>query len=405
MKKFTFVIIAILTTFILTSCPGVGPDSTSDPTPNTTTYTITFNKNDTDAIGSMVDQTIASGSFVNLSTCGFTKTGWTFTGWSTTADGGIEYTDEASYIMGASNITLYAKWIHSSLVLLDKQDMVSVPSGTFIQKGPFAFPQSSFSHTISSFQLAKYEVTYELWYTVHNWALSNGYVFANPGREGNDGTLLGFTIGADPTSAKYEPVTTIDWRDAIVWCNAYSEMAGYSLVYENESGEILKGSFGTACDGAVPNWNNNGYRLPTEGEWQYAASYIDGSNWLGYDHASGDVSSYCSPSNGSTSTVFGDYAWYSSNSGNTTHDVGTKTANHLGIHDMSGNVWEWCWDWCGDYPTGSETDYTGVESGSHRIIRGGSSLNGANPLQVCYCSPRSPVGYYDDLGLRVLRTP
>ncbi len=107
------------------------------------------------------------------------------------------------------------------------REMISITGGT----------PDNFNHTISDFKLAGYEVTYDLWYKVHNWALSNGYTFANPGTEGNDGT-----VGTVPTTAKYEPVTTINWRDAIVWCNAYSEMSGYTPVYENVSGQVIKDS-------------------------------------------------------------------------------------------------------------------------------------------------------------------
>ncbi|MBN2544996.1 MAG: chitobiase/beta-hexosaminidase C-terminal domain-containing protein [Spirochaetes bacterium] len=88
-----------------------------------------------------------------------------------------------------------------------KRDMVSVTGGTYTQTNG----TESFSHTISSFSIGKYEVTYELWYTIYNWAISNGYNFENQGMEGHNGT-----IGAEPTSAKFEPVTTISWRDAIV---------------------------------------------------------------------------------------------------------------------------------------------------------------------------------------------
>ena len=102
----------------------------------------------------------------------------------------------------------------------------SVSGGTFTQTNG----SESFEHSIASFYMGKYEVTYELWYTVRQWALSNGYAFANAGREGNDGTT-----GAAPTGAKYEPVTTINWRDMIVWCNAYSEMTGRTPTYYTDA--------------------------------------------------------------------------------------------------------------------------------------------------------------------------
>ena len=283
---------------------------------------------------------------------------------------------------------------------LSYNSLVSVPGGTFTQTDG----SESFDHTISTFKMGQYEVTYELWYTVYQWAIlpAQGYTFANAGREGNDGT-----IGDAPTAAKYEPVTTINWRDIIVWCNAYSQMTGLTPVYCSDSGfttpikNSTDGAYGSSInttpgsfDNPYVNWSATGYRLPTEGEWQYAASYIG----TPYNYASGDTAPY------DTSSTIGNYCWYYTNSGNVTHNVGGKTANALGIYDMSGNVWEWCWDWYGSYPTAISDYYRGPASGFFRMIRGGGYSNNACYLQVGYRNGDSPYRENSNIGFRFART-
>jgi formylglycine-generating enzyme required for sulfatase activity len=187
-------------------------------------------------------------------------------------------------------------------------------------------------------------------------------------------------------------------------------MSGLCPVYKTGGGVVIKNSTdgnGAQCDAAVADWSTNGYRLPTEGEWQYAASYKDGSTWTQYNCASGGLGAYT----GTSSTDypnFSPYAWYgnslSSPTGNTksTKDVGTKIANQLDIHDMSGNVWEWCWDWSGTWP-GVSTDYRGPGSGSSRVRRGGSWNNIAVILQVGYRDYIFAIFEFNNLGLRLTR--
>ena len=280
--------------------------------------------------------------------------------------------------------------------------LVSVPGGTFTQTDG----TNSFSHTISAFKMGKYEVTYGLWYTVYQWAVASGYIFQNAGTEGSNGTT-----GTAPTVAEYQPVTHMNWRDVIVWCNAYSQMTGLTPLYCSDPGyatpikDSTNGSYGsTSCtaagcyDNPYVNWSANGYRLPTEGEWQYAASYIDGSSWTPYNYASGATADY------TNATATGLVAWYSANSGSVMHDVGGKTANALGIYDMSGDVWEWCWDWYDVYP-GTSTDYRGPASGSMHVQHGGSCYYGADSLQVGDRSNNTVPWYPDvNVGFRFART-
>jgi len=273
-------------------------------------------------------------------------------------------------------------------------DMVKVDGGTFKQNGIERYYEDGqlkekyvegFSHTVSSFYMGKYEVTYELWYTVYQWALKNGYSFANKGAEGIDWE----NQGKSPSGKKYEPVTMVSWRDCVVWCNAYSELVGLSPSYKTIGGKVLKDSSNAICD-----WSSDGYRLPTEGEWQYAAS---NKGKTPYDYASGASANY------KDSSANSKVAWYWENSDNSTHTVGTKVSNGLDLYDMSGNVWEWCWDWKDKHPTSSSSDYRGPTTGSGRVLRGGGWDSNAYILRVGYRAGYEPGGVYNDLGFRVGR--
>jgi formylglycine-generating enzyme required for sulfatase activity len=261
-------------------------------------------------------------------------------------------------------------------------DLASVPGGIYTQTDG----TNSFSHTISTFKMGKYQVTYNLWNAVYQWAVSNGYSFADAGAGSGD-----------------IPVTYVSWRDVIVWCNAYSQEAGLLPCYTYSSVVIKDSSNATACDNAVCAWANNGYRLPTEGEYQYAASYIDGSTWTPYNYASGATAA-----NEAATDLVG---WDNVNSGGTIHAVGGLAANTLGIYDMSGNIWELCWDWYGTYPTTASIDYRGPASGSVRVARGGNYADcwGAYVLQVGYRDCHGGYGLLPDTanaygGFRFART-
>jgi len=150
-----------------------------------------------------------------------------------------------------------------------------------------------------------------------------------------------------------------------------------------------------ADSNACVKWKANGYRLPTEAQWEFAVRYIDGSSWLPGDHISGNTSGPYNDGNADVYAVF-------QGSGSTAA-VGSKTANQLNIHDMSGNVREWCWDWDGNYAGVAQSAPAGPPSGAARGYRGGSWLSVEANLRVSDRASISPDFKDPGLGFRLAR--
>ncbi|MFQ3546763.1 MAG: formylglycine-generating enzyme family protein [Termitinemataceae bacterium] len=239
--------------------------------------------------------------------------------------------------------------------------MVFVKGGTFWQgsnETPYTANERSHKTTVSSFYISATEVTQAQWTAV---------------------------MGTNPSRfpGKDRPVEYVSWFDAVQFCNALSLKEGLIPAY--------------TISGATVQWNRdaNGYRLPTEAEWEYAAR--GGSLGAITEEPLSKVF-YA----GSRNVL--DVAWYEANSGKATKPVAQKVPNELGLYDMSGNVWEWCWDWYGTYPAVEVTDPQGPDqSTGQKVLRGGSWFTPVNLLRTTYRYWNVPTFKVNSVGFRVVR--
>ena len=179
------------------------------------------------------------------------------------------------------------------------------------------------------------------------------------------------------------PIFNISWFDAIEFCNWLSEEEELRPAYQIVNQKVI--------------WdrNSNGYRLPTEAEWEYACRAGTSTSF----YTGGIKTKRCK--NDPSLDLSGWYCW---NSGDMLHLVGKKKPNDWGFHDMHGNVWEWCWDWHGTYQTNTITDQTGPEEGMERVVRGGSFRAEARQCRSAKRFSLSPNSRNSDIGFRIFRS-
>lgn len=279
-----------------------------------------------------------------------------------------------------------------------------VPAGTFQRDG-----KAENTSSVSSFRMSEKEITTEQFVLI-------------TGLENPSTSFIDVVNG---------PVQSTSWYHALVFCNQLSIAEGLTPVYTirestvpdawdgNPNGNItVPTDNDDIWNAAEANWSASGYRLPTEMEWMWAAmGATRGSGYAGPTHLTGYgqkfVGSDSTKTDGSGGTrVIGNYGWYDNNAENTTHSVGCKAPNILGLYDMSGNVSEWCWDLyegsSSSLPTdkdGPLIDYRGPDlpSGTRRVRRGGGWNEWTLVCSVAYRQNLHPISHYYATGFRVVR--
>jgi formylglycine-generating enzyme required for sulfatase activity len=331
-----------------------------------------------------------------------TITAWRLDGtivWSNAAPGATYTFQIASFLAGGTNWVDYVQIpvtqaVNTNLLVAfnPPAGMTLIPAGVFTM-GNYLINGNSITNDpditdaiptniyVSAFYMDVNLVSYSQWQAVYSYATNHGYGFGDPGAG----------------KAADHPVQTVSWYDAVKWSNARSQQAGLTPVYYTDA---LFTQVYTNGGAPYANWSVNGYRLPTEAEWEKAArgglsgQRFPWGNTISWNQANylssppvalgGLVYDLSTPNNSyDAAFAIGEFPY--------TSPAGSFRANGYGLNDMAGNVLEWCWDWYGAYGQPTNINPTGATIGTYHVLRGGLWYSYAD---LARCANRTTSAFF-----------